>query len=223
MQFSGKTVLVVGASGVLGSLMAGALAARGATVLATCSSNHSAARIPDAVAAKLLLDLRDSQSIETLLAYLNQNVQLDGLVVASGRVGFGTATSTSEANSQALMQINHLGPARLISGLVANLLRASEPFVAAVTGVIAEKVFPGMAAYTASKSAFSSWLKALRIENRQLTVIEARPGHTETGLAQRALFGEAPMFAQGMPAEHVVEVLMSAIELRKTELASTDF
>ena len=223
MEFAGKTILVVGGSGVFGSLIVERLVALGATVLATCSSNESAERIPDAASQKLLLDLQSDQSIETLANYLNQTHRLDGVVVASGRVGFGRASETTAADAQALMQINHAGPAQLITALAENLGAATAPFVAAITGVVAEKVFPGMAAYTASKTALSTWLTTLRLEQRNWLVLEARPGHTETGLANRALFGEAPKLAQGMAPQHVVDVLFNGLINRKAELASTDF
>jgi cyclic-di-GMP-binding biofilm dispersal mediator protein len=223
MDFAGKTILVVGASGVFGSLIAQRLVDAGATVLATCSSNESAVRIPDSVALKLLLDLREPQSIETLGTYLNASKQLDGIVIASGRVGFGAAVQTNAADAQMLMQINHSGPVGLISMLSENLGRSAEPFVAAITGVVAEKVFPGMAAYTASKTAFSTWLSALRQEHGSFLVVDARPGHTETGLAARPLFGEAPKFGKGMDPNRVVDVLLAAIAHRKPEVASSDF
>lgn len=223
MDFVGKTILVVGASGVFGSLTAQRLVEAGATVLATCSSNESAARIPDSVALKLLLDLREPQSIETLSNYLNGSHQLDGIVIASGIVGFGPAVQTTAADARTLMHINHLGPASLISILSENLERSAMPFVAAITGVVAEKVFAGMAAYTASKTAFSTWLSALRQEKKSYLVVDARPGHTETGLANRPLFGQAPKFAPGMDPEHVVDVFLSAIRHAKPILSSADF
>jgi cyclic-di-GMP-binding biofilm dispersal mediator protein len=82
-----------------------------------------------------------------------------------------------------------------------------------------------MAAYTTSKTAHSTWLKALALEARRqkVRVMDARPGHTETGLASRALFGTAPAFAQGMTPEHVVNKIIEAIEAGITELPSDSF
>lgn len=223
MDFAGKTILVVGGSGALGSEMTRALVARGARVFATCSSAASAARIPDQVELKLLADLGSQESIEVLTSYLNQSTALDGVIIASGLVGFGGAEQTSAADALKLTQVNYLGPAQLVSALVPNLKRSAQPFVAAINGVVAEKVFPGMHAYTASKTAFAAWLDSLRLEHRTLQVLDARPGHTETGLASRAVFGTAPNFPTGMTAEHVVGRILDALAAGETKLESARF
>ena len=225
MELQGKRILVVGASGVFGALLVQELLAQGAEVHATASSVESADRIPLGVTQRLILNLTDQTSIDATAAYLNQSYPLDGVILASGRVGFAQADSTSAANLAALDQVNYQGPASLIGQLVTNLTAQPKSFVLAINGVVAEKVFPGMSAYSASKTALSVWLSTLRLEQRKkgLIVIEARPGHTETGLAGRALFGVAPAMPQGMTPESVVERLIAAIDAETPLLASDDF
>ncbi|MEY4348945.1 MAG: hypothetical protein RL719_242 [Actinomycetota bacterium] len=223
MQFTGKNILVVGASGVLGSHLASQLAAAGARVLGTATSNESAVRMPDAVATRLLLDLASSESIKTLADYLLATEKLDGIVLASGRVGFGRLDSTPAEGLRLITQVNYLGQADLVSRLMP--VMQPESFLAAITGVVAERNFPGMAAYCASKTALSTWLAAAGSEFRRagVQIIEARPGHTETGLATRPLFGEAPNMPTGMTPEHVTSKIVDAIAARTPLLASTDF
>jgi len=113
MNFDGKTVLVVGGSGVFGSLLVSELAARGARVLATCTGAGSAQRIPDAAALKLVLNLEDANSIEVLANYLaaeaaSGSLLLDGVILAAGVVGFGTADATPADGAARLMQVNYL-------------------------------------------------------------------------------------------------------------------
>ena len=227
MSLEGKRFLVIGANGMLGGLIARELANRGATIIGTARSNESAASLPNVLAEKLLLDLENQASIDALTNYLVSNPSsLDGIVNATGRVGFGTLAETSAENAKRLMQINHLGPSEVISRLLPKLATSTnEPVVLSISGVVAEQVFPGMAAYIASKTAHSTWLKALALEARRskVRVIDARPGHTETGLANRALFGTAPAFAQGFIPEHVVNVMVKAIETGITELPSDSF
>lgn len=225
MDFSGKTVLVVGASGVLGSEAVRQLSAKGARVLGTCRTSDSAGSIPAEAALKLTVDLSSPASIDLLCDYLTQNEKIDGLILAAGRVGFGDSQSTDAKNLAELTQINFTGPAQLTSRLVPLLTAGREPFVAAITGVVAEKVFPGMHAYTAGKTALSAWLSSLRMELRRsgVLVIDARPGHTETGLATRAMFGTAPSFPAGMTAEHVVSVILNGIAAGTTVLESSAF
>lgn len=225
MSAEQKTILIVGANGALGQLISGKLAEAGYSVIGTARTNESAASLPTALKQGLLLDLESQDSINTLTNYLAQN-PLDGIVIASGMVGFGSIQETSAANANRLMQINHLGPAAVISALLPTLANSvNEPFVASISGVVAEKVFPGMSAYVASKTAHSTWLRAFALEARRVKVrvLDARPGHTETGLATRALFGTAPAFATGMAPDSVAETIVKGIIEGLTELPSESF
>jgi cyclic-di-GMP-binding biofilm dispersal mediator protein len=224
MDYQGKNILVIGASGALGSLLAQSLAAKGANVIGTARSEASVQMIPSQTQTKIVLDLENQGSIgELILALSNESIH--GIINASGVVGFGKANETNSADAARLMQINHLGPAAVISGLYESLKIAEGSFVAGITGVVAEKVFPGMSAYTASKFAHSAFLSSIALEWRRdkIQITEARPGHTETGLSTRALFGQTPAFPQGMTPEHVVQVILQGIENGTALLSSADF
>lgn len=227
MTLMAKQYLVLGANGVLGKAIASELIAAGAEVIGTARTNESASNLAPNLKQALLLDLESPDSIATFTNYLNNaDVAIDGIVNATGRVGFGALSETSAIDAARLMQINHLGPSSVIGTLLPLLAKSpNDPTVLSISGVVAEKVFPGMSAYIASKSAHSAWLKALALEARRskIRVIDARPGHTETGLASRPLFGTAPAFAQGMSPEHVASVIVSALASNLTDLPSEAF
>lgn len=69
-----------------------------------------------------------------------------------------------------------------------------------ISGVIAEQNLPGMVAYGASKAAVRSFDEALAREARRkkIRVIDARPPHTETGLADRPVEGQAPKMPRAL-------------------------
>ncbi len=216
-----KKILVIGASGALGSVFVKELAASGASVLAAARNTD---KIPAEADLRLKLDLEDSASIDLLANYLiSQNIMLDGIIQAAGVVGFGKAEETPANLAARLMQINHQGPAELISKLLAAL--NDEAFIVGINGIVSEKIFPGMSAYTASKFANAAFLSSLAMELRRkkVLVLDAKPGHTETGLASRAIFGQAPAFPQGMTAEHVVKTTLDAVRDGKASLSSSDF
>jgi cyclic-di-GMP-binding biofilm dispersal mediator protein len=150
---------------------------------------------------------------------------MDAVVVASGVVGFGTAVNTTSGDAARLMQINHLGPAQIVAAVLPKLMQKPESVVASITGIVAEKTFAGMTAYCASKSAHSAWLQAIRQENKTkgLKVFEFRPGHTETGLAGRAIFGIAPNFPAGLDPEAVAAKMAAAIDTDQEVLDSASF
>jgi short-subunit dehydrogenase len=228
MEFAGKNILVIGGSGVLGAELVRQLTAQGASVMATARNAETAAKIPNEATLKLVVDLESPESIKTLTDYLlNLNSPIHGIINAAGVVGFAKATETSALDAAKLMQINNLGPAAIISALhpLLALDKDAGVFVAGITGVVSEKVFPGMSAYTVSKTAHASYLATITQEFRRdkIQVTDAKPGHTETGLASRAIFGTAPAFPEGMTASHVVSVLLAGIKEGKTVISSTEF
>ena len=229
MNLSGKRFLVVGGSGVLGGEIVKELRALGAAVLATATNNDSAAKIPAVAEVRLLLDYQNPASITTLTDYLIGSTTLDGIVNASGVVAFGPASELEQTTIAKLSAINFSGPAQLISQLHPMLKAAAEsgnePVVVNITGVVAEQPLPNLAAYSASKTAIAGFLDALRREWRRdgIRVLSANPGHTETGLADRAIQGTAPAFPQGMTAQHVAKRIVSAIAEDEKELPSQAF
>ena len=56
-----------------------------------------------------------------------------------------------------------------------------------------------------------------------MRVIDARPPHTETGLADRAIEGQAPRMPEGLPPETVAKVIAEAIDGDVTDLPSRAF
>jgi cyclic-di-GMP-binding biofilm dispersal mediator protein len=230
MELRGKTILVTGGSGAFGTELVNQLSDQGANVLATATSNESAAKIPNRASVRLLLDFENPQSIETLTQYLlTSDTELDGIINASGVVAFGPAGDLPEEARDRLFDVNAIGPMRLISELLPALQKSKErgndPFVLSFSGVVAEQTFPGLISYAASKTAMRSFLEGLGKETKKhgIRVIDARPGHTESGLATRAIAGESPKFPEGMTVEYVIKRVVDALINDETDLASDKF
>ena len=225
MDLANKRFLVVGASGALGGEIVKLLTEKGAIVLGTASSNESAAKIPGKVEIRLLLDFTNPESIKTLTDYLVAATEIDGIINAAGVVAFGESKDLQPETISRLMAINASGPMQLFSALTQKLAEKDESVVVNLTGVVAETPLPGIAAYSASKFAIEGFLRAAAREWRRVGIrtVSARPGHTETGLADRAIAGEAPKFPQGMTAEHVAQRIVTAIEADEKELPASAF
>ena len=225
MDLTGKKFLVVGASGVLGAELTRQLQEKGATVLGTAKANETAGNIPAKVEIRLLLDFESPDSVKTLTDYLLASSEIDGIINASGLVAFGEAASLDSHTIARLMAVNASGPMQLFSALQPLLAKKDESVVVNLTGVVAETPLPGIAAYSASKCAIDGFLTGVAREWRRAgtRVISARPGHTETGLAGRAIAGEAPKFPEGMTAEHVATRVIQAIESDEKELPASAF
>jgi cyclic-di-GMP-binding biofilm dispersal mediator protein len=226
----GKTILVLGGSGALGALITSRLIANGAQVMATTTSNEKGDLIPSAASPRLLLDLERPESIEVLVNYLIQSgAKIDGIVNATGVVAFGPASELSASTLAKLTAVNFTGPIAIISGLLPALKTSAaagnEPFVVNISGVVAESPMAGLAAYSATKAGLWAFGQALTREVRKdgIRVIDARPGHTETGLATRAIAGTAPAFPTGMTPESVADRIVAAILGGENDLPSTAF
>ena len=229
MELANRKILVVGASGVLGAEITKQLRSHGAEVMGTASSNESAAKIPAVAEVRLLLDLTEPDSITTLTDYLVAASAVDGVVNAAGVVAFGPVSGLSKDTISRLTKINAAGPMQLMaelhSALKASAEAGNEPFFLNITGVVAESPMPNLAAYSGSKTAIQGFLQAAAREWRRdgIRVISAAPGHTETGLATRAIQGEAPKFPEGFTPEHVAKRIVEAILQDEKELPSTAF
>lgn len=225
-SLSGRTVLVVGATGVLGSGIAVRLAEAGARVLGTASSLESLPRVPTSVTDRFACNLRDERSIDELVVEVGRNTStLDGIVFASGAVAFGSVGETPLSVVNDLVAINFAGPIRVVVSLIPLLEEGTDPFVLTLSGKIAEIPTAGLAAYSASKGALFAYARAAARDLRRSGIrwIDARPGHAETGLASRAVFGTAPDFGAGLSPAAVVERLMLAIESDEKDLPSEAF
>jgi cyclic-di-GMP-binding biofilm dispersal mediator protein len=229
-ELKARNILVLGASGVLGSTIATKLAQAGATVMATSSTLESAERVPHAGNPRLLVDLTNPESIRFLIEYLiESDAKIDGIVNATGVVAFGNFTELSPEVLTKLFAVNTTGPIQLIQGLLpalkASAAAGNDPFIVNISGVVAETPMAGLAAYSASKAAFFAFNQAISRELRRdgIRVIDARPGHTETGLAGRAIGGVAPAFPTGMSAEQVSDRIVKAIVEDEKDLPSSAF
>lgn len=222
VSFVGKKILVVGANGAFGVEFCNQLMARGASIFGTARSAESSVRLRADLEQRLLLDLESSASIQQLANYLQH---LDGIVIASGIVAFGSIESTPPSVFDSLMRVNALGPIELISALLPKLKSGNEPFVVTISGVISEQPMAGLSAYSASKTALAGFTFAAAKELRKdgIHVLDARPGHTESGLVSRAIFGTAPNFGVGKAVPNVVSSILDAVESDERDLPSSAF
>ena len=229
-ELQGRQILVVGASGAFGNEFCTQLEAVGANVIGTARNAYSAVRLQPQLEQRLLLNLEDPQSIQTLATYLTASqTTIDGIVLASGLVAFGSVAETSAAVLQRLTQVNTLGQIDLVQQLLPSLVQSStagrSPFVVSISGVIAERPMAGLSAYSASKAALHAYATAAQREYQKLGIrwLDARPGHTESGLANRAIAGTAPNFGVGMAVDLVIGRIIKAVLDDEKDLPSGSF
>ena len=220
----GSRVAVVGATGALGSLIAHELAGRGARLLLVGRDAERLAAL-GIEAPVVVADVGDATAGDVVAEAARAAYGgLDGLVNAAGVVAFGSLEETPDEVVEELFLTNVVGPLFLLRRLLP-LLRESQGFVVQLSAVVAERPLPGMAAYSASKAALSAVAASLRTELRRsrVAVHDVRPPHTETGLAQRPLAGEAPRLPEGLAPGAVARRVVDAIAAGEQDLAAADF
>ena len=222
-ELRGASVLIAGASGGIGGHMAAELDRRGATLTLVARRADGLDGL-DVPGARLAVDLRSPEAcVSAVDLAVDHGGGLDLVVNAVGVVAFGPAADLSVDAMEELFLTNVFVP-MMLSQAAAPRLRDGGAIVH-FSGVIAEQNLPGMAAYGASKAALRSFDEALARELRRkgLRVIDARPPHTETGLAGRPVEGEAPRFPVGLSPESVAARVCDAIEKGETDLPSSSF
>jgi cyclic-di-GMP-binding biofilm dispersal mediator protein len=210
-SLAGRSVLVTGATGGLGSAIAADLAGRGAqlTLVARDPERLAALGVPG---HKVALDLRDPQACGSAVAAAYEHAgRLDVVVNAVGVVAFGMVAQLSSDVMEELFMTNTFVPIMLSQAALESM--AEGGVIVNISGVIAEQGLAGMAAYGASKAAVRSFDEALAREarRRKIRVIDARPPHTETGLATRPIAGQAPKMPVGLDPAAVATIICDAI------------
>ena len=228
-DIAGASILVAGASGGLGAPLTRQLAAEGA--LLTITSRDSQ-RLSDlgVDSVRVPADLRRAGVADRVVEQaVGAHGRLDGIVFAAGAVAFGPAAETPDDMLISLFTLNTLAPIRLLRAarphLEASAHAGRAPFVVHISAVVAETPMPGMAAYSASKAALAAFDAAAARELRRsrIRLVDARPPHTETGLAGRPLYGAAPRLPTGLDPEAVAARIVMAIVNDETDLPSSAF
>lgn len=222
-QLADSSVVVLGATGGLGSQIARLAAERGARLTLVSRDADRLAAL-SVGGTSVAADLRSPEAAAVVLdAALASHGKIDVVVNATGVVAFGAVEDLEVDVLEELFLTNTFIPFFVAKAAMERLGEGG--MLVNISGVIAEQNLPGMAAYGASKAALASFSGAFAREARRkkLKVLDARPGHTETGLAGRAIAGEAPGFPKGLDPAHVAKVIVDAIEADTKDLPSSAF
>ncbi len=216
-EFAQKVVVIAGGTGGLGDALRIELEDRGCVVV-TISRSHTSS--PTHITA----DLRSPDAATTAIAEIVARYgSVDIVINAMGVVAFGPINTASVDTVEELFLTNTFGHIFLMQAALQSVKQGS--VLVGISGVIAEQNLPGMSVYGASKVAMRSFNEALGREARRsgVRVIDARPPHTETGLASRAIAGTPPKFPTGLDPVHVARRIVQAIADGETDLPSDAF
>jgi uncharacterized oxidoreductase len=231
MNINGKRVLVTGGSSGIGLALARAFLAKGAKVVIT-------GRRPDAL-AKAVRELRENSYSQvwsvaanvatgegraaTIRRTLEALDGLDILVNNAGGVRAGRLENTSEAELQAMIDVDLVAPILLTRAALPALRASGDAMVVNVSSGIALIAAPFYATYTAVKAGLAHFGEALRreLKGEDVHVLTVYPGGTDTPMMKSNRAGPELGFARE-PATAVAEAVVQGVEANAFEVVRGD-
>lgn len=180
MQPEQMTVVLTGACGGIGQLLARQLAAAGASLflcgqdgdtLAVMEREMRASVIANQFIAARVVDLTDDADIDQWLASIDQaDKPVNVLVNNAGICKFEMFEKLSDRDIELMMNLNSVAPMKLTRKLLAGLKQQPTARIVNIASTFGALGFPGYSVYSASKFAIHGFSQALTRELSDTTV-----------------------------------------------------
>ena len=211
----GEIALVTGASRGIGAAIADELAARGATVFGTATSDAGAEAIGARLAGKgghgRRLDVTDAAAVDALIEAIGkESGPVSILVNNAGITRDNLLMRMKDEDWQAILDTNLTSVYRTCKAVMRSMMKARRGRIVNIASVIGATGNAGQANYAAAKAgiiAFSHSL-AKEIGSRNVTVNVVAPGFIDTDMtrdlpedAKNAMLGQIALGRLGEPAD----------------------
>ncbi|MDO5638512.1 MAG: 3-oxoacyl-ACP reductase FabG [Neisseria sp.] len=220
-DLNGKIALVTGASRGIGAAIADTLAAAGAKVIGTATSESGAA----AIGARLaqwggegrVLDSAAAGSIEALIAEIEkENGKLDILVNNAGITRDNLLMRMKEEEWDDIMQVNLKSVFRASKAVLRGMMKQRAGRIINITSVVGVMGNAGQANYAAAKAGLIGFSKSMAREvgSRGITVNCVAPGFIDTDMTralpeeQRALFEAQTSLGRFGEAQDIADAVL---------------
>ena len=225
-ELNGQVALVTGATRGIGSAIAAALAAAGARVIGTATTDEGAASITQRLQAAAVqgegmrLDVRDADAVERLLKDVESRIGPIGILVNNaGITRDNLLVRMKDDDWDAIMATNLKPVFRMSKAVLRGMMKARSGRIIQIGSVVGVSGNPGQTNYAAAKAALIGFTKSLALEvgSRDITVNCVAPGIVDTDMtktmspAQRdALLARVPLGRLGTPEDVANAVLFLA-------------
>ena len=214
-SLAGEIALVTGASRGIGAAIADTLAARGATVIGTATSEAGAQAIAARLAARggsgRVLDVSRSADVDALIAGIGKEFgAISILVNNAGITRDQLLLRMSDDDWQAILDTNLSSVFRTSKAVLRGMMKARKGRIISIASVIGSIGNAGQSNYAAAKAGIVAFSKSLarEIGSRGVTVNVVAPGFIDTHMTralpeeQRAsLIGQIELQRLGEPSD----------------------
>ena len=215
LPLTGEIALVTGASRGIGAAIADELAALGATVVGTATSESGAAAIGERMVAHgghgRVLDVADPASIEALIDGIGKEFgAISILVNNAGITRDNLLMRMKDEDWQAILDTNLTSVYRTSKAVMRSMMKARKGRIINIASVIGVTGNAGQANYAAAKAGIIAFSKSLakEIGSRGVTVNVVAPGFIDTDMtrslpedAKDAMLGQIALGRFGEPAD----------------------
>ncbi len=188
---TGETALVTGASRGIGAAIADLLAAQGATVIGTATSEAGAAAIDARLSASggagRVLDVGDPACIDELVTELSGRYgTISILVNNAGITRDQLLMRMKDEDWEAIIATNLSSVYRMSKAVLRGMMKARKGRIVSIASVVALTGNPGQTNYAAAKAGMIGFSKSLAREvgSRGITVNVVAPGFIDTDMTR---------------------------------------
>jgi len=223
----GEVALVTGASRGIGASIAAALAAAGATVIGTATSEGGAAGISDSLGSTgrgIVLNISDADSVATAVKNIQDNEGSPTIVVNNAGITRDNLLMRMKAEEwEDVLSTNLSGVYRVSKACLRGMMKAKKGRIINIASVIGVMGNAGQSNYAAAKAGIIGFSKSLarEIGSRNITVNVVAPGFIDTDMTRvlpeeqkNAMLTQVPLgrLGDGQDIANAVVFLASASE-----------
>lgn len=217
MSLEGKVALVTGASRGIGAAIADMLAAAGAIVVGTATTEGGAARISQRLADKglggegLKLDVSDAQDVDRAVKYITEHRGAPLILVNNAGITRDSILMRMKDDEwDAVLNTNLTGIFRLSKACARGMTKARWGRIINISSVVGSMGNAGQSNYAAAKAGVAGFGRSLAKElgSRNITVNTVAPGFIDTDMTRElndslreGMLSSIPLARFGEPEE----------------------